>query len=96
MWKLLHFNSIFGCHATVKGFQWPNKIDLHLNVTNTLFATMTSEEVSKYGIYFDEIYTLRVLEPDVASETNDLIDECAGYTQSTYIYLHRLYTPTLS
>lgn len=49
---------------------------------------MTSEEVSKYGIYFDDIYTLRVLEPDVATETNDLIDECSGYTESTYLQSH--------
>lgn len=55
---------------------------------------MTSEEVSKYGIYFDEIYTLRVLEPDVASETNDLIDECSGYTESTY-HIHTTNNPII-
>ena len=43
-----------------------------------------SEEISKYGIYFDEIYTLRVLEPAISSETNDLTDECSGYTESKY------------
>lgn len=43
---------------------------------------MGSEEISKYGIYFDDIYTLRVLEPEVANETNDLTDECSGYMES--------------
>lgn len=44
-----------------------------------------SEEISKYGIYFDDIYTLRVLEPDIATETNELNDECSGYTESIFI-----------
>lgn len=44
-----------------------------------------SEEISKYGIYFDDIYTLRVLEPEISNETNELIEECSGYAGSKRI-----------
>lgn len=41
-----------------------------------------SEELYKNGLYFDDIYALRVLEPEIADETNDLKTECSGYTES--------------
>lgn len=46
-----------------------------------------SEEISKYGIYFDDIYALRVLEPEIATETNELTEECSGYAGSKYRYM---------
>ncbi|XP_026473663.1 intraflagellar transport protein 20 homolog [Ctenocephalides felis] len=38
-------------------------------------------ELSKMGIYFDEVNTLRVLEPQIANQTNDLSDECQIYVE---------------
>lgn len=43
-----------------------------------------SEELYKNGLYFDDLYALRVLEPEISSETNDLKNECTGYTESKY------------
>lgn len=48
------------------------------------FPTKMSEELSKAGLYFDDLHTLRVLEPNIATETNDLKDECNKYTESEY------------
>lgn len=41
-----------------------------------------SEELSKIGIYFDDLYTLRVLELTTSNETNDLKDECSNFSES--------------
>lgn len=41
-----------------------------------------AEDLASHGLYFDDMYALRVLDPDVASETTDLKDECSGYTES--------------
>ncbi|XP_065077197.1 intraflagellar transport protein 20 homolog [Ochlerotatus camptorhynchus] len=39
-----------------------------------------SEEFGKSGLYIDDLYTLRVIDPEVANETNDLKDECEQFT----------------
>lgn len=41
-----------------------------------------SDELAKYGLFYDDLYTLRVLEPEVATETQDLVDECGNYGDS--------------
>lgn len=41
-----------------------------------------SDEIAKYGLYYDDLYALRVLEPEVAAETLELVDECGGYAES--------------
>lgn len=41
-----------------------------------------SEELSKSGLFFDDLHILRVLEPDISSETNDLKDECSLFNDS--------------
>lgn len=41
-----------------------------------------SEELAKHGLYFDYLYNLRVLDPDIAAETNDLKEKCGDYTES--------------
>ena len=38
-----------------------------------------SEELQKAGLYIDDIYRLRVQDPKIATETNDLREECLEY-----------------
>lgn len=48
-----------------------------------------SEELAKSGLYIDDFYLLRVLEPEIANETNDLKDECSNFEESndlTYLF----------
>lgn len=40
------------------------------------------EEFGKSGLYIDDLYTLRVIDPEVANETNELKDECERFTES--------------
>lgn len=44
-----------------------------------------SDEIAKFGLFVDDLYALRVLEPDVATETQDLVEECGGYAESMYL-----------
>lgn len=46
-----------------------------------------AEEIHKSGLFFDEYFALRVLEPGVAAETADLTDECNGYAESNLLFL---------
>lgn len=41
-----------------------------------------SEELSKIGIYFDDLHHLRVLEPSISNDANDLKDECTQFADS--------------
>lgn len=43
---------------------------------------MTSESLSKTGLFFDELNRIRVWEPDAAQRTNDLKDECKDFVGS--------------
>ncbi|GAB0094186.1 Intraflagellar transport protein 20 [Sergentomyia squamirostris] len=39
-----------------------------------------SEELAKVGLYIDDLYLLRVIEPEIANETNDLKHDCTSYS----------------
>ncbi|XP_059612034.1 intraflagellar transport protein 20 homolog [Phlebotomus argentipes] len=39
-----------------------------------------SEELAKIGLYIDDLYLLRVIEPEIANETNDLKHDCTNYS----------------
>ncbi|KAB0795290.1 hypothetical protein PPYR_12129 [Photinus pyralis] len=39
------------------------------------------DNLSKLGIYFDEIDKVRILEPEVSNQTNDLKEECKIYVE---------------
>lgn len=43
-----------------------------------------SEELAKSGLYIDDFSLLRVLEPEIANETNDLKDECSNFGESKF------------
>jgi hypothetical protein len=43
-----------------------------------------AESVPKLGLYFDELSKIRVLEPEVAQETNKLKEECRDFVESKY------------
>ncbi|ETN65084.1 hypothetical protein AND_003159 [Anopheles darlingi] len=40
------------------------------------------EEFGKSGLFIDDLYALRVIDPEVANETNELKDECEQFTDS--------------
>ncbi|XP_037923047.1 intraflagellar transport protein 20 homolog [Hermetia illucens] len=46
-----------------------------------LKSVKMSEELQKAGLYIDDIYYLRVLDPKIATETNDLKEECNEYAE---------------
>lgn len=44
-----------------------------------------TQRLMRAGLYFDELNKIRVLEPDIASQTNELKDECKEFDQSKYM-----------
>ncbi|XP_076289736.1 intraflagellar transport 20 [Lasioglossum baleicum] len=38
-----------------------------------------ADSLAKYGIYIDDLTNIRVLEPEVANQTNKLKEECHNY-----------------
>ena len=48
---------------------------------------MAEDAIGKAGLYFDELNKIRVLEPDVAVQTNDLKDECKDFLESELNYV---------
>lgn len=44
-----------------------------------------ADDLQKAGLYFDELSKIRVLEPDVAQETNKLKEECRDFVESKYL-----------
>jgi len=43
---------------------------------------MAENAIEKAGLYFDELNKIRVLEPEVTTQTNDLKDECKDFLES--------------
>lgn len=41
-----------------------------------------TEDLAKHGLYFDYLYNLRVLDPNIASETSDLKEKSGEYIES--------------
>lgn len=41
-----------------------------------------TNDLAKNSLFFDYLYSLRVLEPGVRNETGELNDECISYTES--------------
>lgn len=44
-----------------------------------------SQDLAEYGIYFNELDKLCILEPEVYKQTNNLNEECKSYFQSKYL-----------
>jgi len=40
---------------------------------------MAEDAIAKAGLHFDELNKIRVLEPEVAAQTNELKDECKDF-----------------
>lgn len=45
-----------------------------------------AEELKKQGLFVDESYVLRVLEPNVAKETQDLKEENEVFLESKFFF----------
>lgn len=46
-----------------------------------------ADPLAKYGIYIDDLSKIRVLEPEVANQTNKLKEECQNFVSSEF-YRH--------
>ena len=44
-----------------------------------------NEALAKAGLHFDELNKIRVLDPDVALQTNELKEECKDFLDSKWI-----------
>lgn len=51
-----------------------------MSVLSTL-KILQMEELEKSGLYIDDIYRLRVQDPHLANETNELREECLEYAE---------------
>lgn len=53
-----------------------------------------ADSLVKYGVYIDDLSKIRVLEPETASQTNKLKDECESFVSSklftTRVSRHRI------
>lgn len=45
-----------------------------------------TDDLAKSGLYIDDFYNIRVLDPDVANETSDLKEECANFGESKLFF----------
>lgn len=39
-------------------------------------------ELARHGLYFDDFYSLRVLELEISAQTSELRDECKYFSES--------------
>lgn len=46
-----------------------------------------AEDLAKYGLYFDYLYNLRVLDPEVSNDTNDLKEKTGEYADSKCFWI---------
>ena len=47
---------------------------------------MADEALERAGLHFDELNKIRVLEPEVAQQTNELKEECKEFVDSTNVF----------
>ncbi len=45
---------------------------------------MADEALARAGLHFDELNKIRVLEPEIATQTNELKDECKEFLDSKH------------
>ena len=46
---------------------------------------MADEALARAGLHFDELNKIRVLEPEVSQQTNELKEECKDFLDSNII-----------
>ena len=56
---------------------------------------MAEEALSHAGLYLDELNKIRLLEPEIAQQTNELKDECKEFVDSMIVYLFMKYIKIL-
>lgn len=53
---------------------------------NTHKRGKMADSLAKYGLYIDDLFKIRILEPDVANQTVKLKDECHNFVSSKLLY----------
>jgi len=54
---------------------------------NAVINSRMAEALTKSGIHFDELNKIRILEPEVSSQTNELKNECKDFVESKMPFL---------
>ena len=47
----------------------------------------TDSMLNNSGMFFDDLYKIRVLEPEISQQTTDLKDECHEFVTSKSLFL---------
>lgn len=50
-----------------------------------------SDRLTKLGLNFDELNKIRIVDPEVATKSNELKDECKDFMESEYIKFQSQY-----
>jgi intraflagellar transport protein 20 len=50
---------------------------------------MAEEALNKAGLHFDELNKIRVLDPEVGQQSNELKEECKAFLDSTYGFVYK-------
>jgi hypothetical protein len=58
--------------------------DILDSIIGKIVCCKMADTLAKAGLYFDELSKVRVLEPEVAQETNELKEECRDFVESKY------------
>jgi hypothetical protein len=54
------------------------------SIIGTIVYRKMAGALAKAGLYIDELSKVRVLEPEVAHETNELKEQCRDFVESNY------------
>ena len=46
---------------------------------------MAEDAIAKAGLYFDDLHKIRVLDPEISSQTSELKDECKDFLDSKFL-----------
>ena len=65
-------------------------IDIFINCTHHMMSA--DKTLARAGLYFDEINKIRILEPDIANQTQQLRDECRGFVDSEFMNYINIYS----
>lgn len=66
----------------------------HKFISNTMNPSSLDEELTEQGLFIDDVYQLRILDPSVADQTTHLKKECDHFLTSNTILITIVKTNT--
>lgn len=73
------YYDIYRISQTVLG---KHSLEIFVSMIGKVVCWKMADSLAKAGLYFDELSKIRVLEPEVAQETNELKEECRDFVES--------------